>query len=141
MKKFLKLTFVFVCFLLMSFKCSSYEDLNRRDFSVKNNSEETIYVTEATYAKKGEFLTYGYVRNCTAWTLKCVSPGEQYDGRCAIPSDAFPYRELQVLILKESTLRDCSERDLIENDVHDKRYVLTYEELEALNFIIDYKGE
>ena len=140
MKKCLRLTIVFISLMLMSFKCSEEDGLSH-PYSLVNNSGEAIYVSSCDYVEKDNFLTYGYVRNCTGWTFECIQPGESHEDICKIPSDAFPYRELQVLILKESTLRDCSERDLIENDVHDKRYVLTYEELEALNFIIDYKGE
>lgn len=124
----------------MSFTCSEDDGLSH-PYSLVNNSEEAIYVSSCGYVEKGNFLTYGYVRNCTEWTFEYIQPGESYESTCLPPSSVAPYREMQILILRESTLRDCSERDLIENDVHDKRYVLTYEELEAMNFTIDYKGE
>lgn len=47
----------------------------------------------------------------------------------------------QFLIFKQSTLDKYTKEELIEKNIFDKRYVLTYEELEKMNFKIVYTGE
>ena len=45
------------------------------------------------------------------------------------------------LIFKESTINKYSHRELVEQDIYDKRYDLTYDELVAMNFTITYTGD
>jgi len=139
MKNYLKILIVSISLMLMSFQ-SCYEELDSHPFSVINNCEEAIYIESSDFTNKGEILTYGFLRN-TGWSLKLVNPGESYESALITPSTSCPYRELQILIIKESTMKNCPEQALIENDIYDKRYVLTYGELEQLSFKIEYDGK
>lgn len=48
-------------------------------------------------------------------------------------------RKLNILIYKESTLNQYSWQEIQEQNIFDKRYVLTLEELKAMNYTIVYE--
>lgn len=50
-------------------------------------------------------------------------------------------RKLNILIYKESTLNKYSWKEIQEQNIFDKRYVLTLEELKAMNYTIVYEGK
>lgn len=59
------------------------------------------------------------------------------------PYDGKEEREhtYQFMIFKQSTLSNHTIEEIIENDIYDKLYILTYDELEAMNFVITYTDE
>lgn len=62
-------------------------------------------------------------------------------------NEAYPidninsYHTLHVLVYKQSTLDRYTTDELIEQNIYDKRYDLTYDELKAMNFTITYTGD
>lgn len=50
-------------------------------------------------------------------------------------------RKLNILIYKESTLNKYSWQEIQEKNIFDKRYVLTLDELKAMNYKVVYDGK
>ena len=50
-------------------------------------------------------------------------------------------RKLNILIYKESTLNKYSWQEIQKKNIFDKRYVLTLDELKAMNYKVVYDGK
>lgn len=103
-------------------------------FTIKNESTENIYfyanTSDATVMSKDIGKGYGY--------LIPIKIGDFYN----IPFwiNLFNQsKKLNILIYKQSTLDMHSWEDIQKNDIFDKRYVLTLEELKSMNYTVMYK--
>lgn len=120
---------------------------NDRDYDTKyiyvyNETNENIYV--CGWSSDKEFiLTPNYVFNERTDLLQEIRPkcNSLNKGLLIVYDGTEKSVSHQIIIFKQSTLDKYTKEELIENDIFDKRYVLTYEELEAMGFKIVYTGE
>lgn len=59
----------------------------------------------------------------------------------ALKSDFEQGKRLNILVFKESTLSSHSWEQIVENNIYDKLYVLSLEELEAMDYTVVYDGK
>lgn len=95
--------------------------------------------TYSSFVKDSDLITprfaFTELRN-----VKRIAHGKELEIRMPLAMSAYTAC-YQFLIFKQSTLDKYSKEESIEKNIFDKRYVLTYEELEKMNFKIVYTGE
>ncbi len=103
-------------------------------YSIVNKCHEKIYLFQNTI---DSVMTSGYSTH---------QPLEFINSQDTLKSPYYTIlfnnnRKLNILIYKESTLNQYSWQEIQEQNIFDKRYVLTLEELKAMNYTIVYEGE
>lgn len=103
-------------------------------YSITNNCSETIY------------LFHNNIDSLMTSHYSTQKPLEFINSQETLKSPYYTIlfnngRKLNVLIYKESTLKKYSWQEIQENNIFDKRYVLTLDGLKALNYTIVYNGE
>lgn len=134
-------TLISVVLLCVSAIISSCVDTYYHQVRFQNKSDEAILVSyfwsiQEDYPVKDVF-SYHYELNC-----ENVLP----DSTCIIKywyTDRFGYRGhfLKMQVFKYSTMDKYTKEELMENDISDKFYCLTQDELKAMNFEVVYKGD
>ncbi len=61
--------------------------------------------------------------------------------KSSLVGERLERRLFQFLIFKESTLQKYDMKEIILNDIFDKRYVFTYPEFNEMNFCVEYNGD
>lgn len=127
--KYFSLILILLCFQ----GCPEYSEEPNIFFSILNKSGTKIYVV------------YSMTENTISSDEFVVSPTEYIlnDSSLKIPAhtDFFIKRKLGVLIYKEQTLADYTWDEIRSNNIFDKQYIFTLEELKAMNYTIVYEGE
>lgn len=104
------------------------------NYSIINSCPERIYLFQNNI---DSLMTSGYS------TQKPLEFIDSYD------TSITPYhtalfndnRKLNILIYKQSTLNKYSWQEIQEKNIFDKRYVLTLDDLKAINYTIVYNGD
>ncbi len=109
------------------------------------SEEPNIYVNFENKSGAKIYVVYSMTENTISSDEFIIPPTEYIlnDGSLKIPAhtDFFIKRKLGVLIYKEQTLADYTWDEIRSNNIFDKQYVLTLEELKAINYTIVYEGE
>ena len=122
----------FVAMLTMAITCDSSFEME--DVVFENKSGETIFVADVRDFDATEILTPNVVFNSVP--VRKMEDGSSF--RRKVPDDSsFIF---QVLIFKQSTMDKYSKEELIQKNIFDKLYYLTYSDLEAMGFKIVYTG-
>lgn len=122
----------FVAMLTMAMTCDSSFEME--DVVFENKSGETIFVADVRDFDATEILTPNVVFNSVS--VRKMEDGSSF--RRKVPDDSsFIF---QVLIFKQSTMDKYSKEELIQKNIFDKLYYLTYSDLEAMGFKIVYTG-
>ena len=122
----------FVAMLTMAMTCDSSFEME--DVVFENKSGETIFVADVRDFDATEILTPNVVFNSVP--VRKMEDGSSF--RRKVPDDSsFIF---QVLIFKQSTMDKYSKEELIQKNIFDKLYYLTYSDLEAMGFKIVYTG-
>lgn len=120
------------------------------DIIVKNVSSDTIYVCGMDGNEDDAPFTIGkaiYYNRLGEKSLHELCVGEVYKDGGLIYDDKFISQEdisghrYCLFVLKKSTKEKYSIEQIAEQNIYDKKYELTYNELRALNFQINYTGE
>lgn len=132
------LVIAFVCTMFSASTCQELEE--SLYIMVKNDSDEDIIMyTYSSFVKDSDLITprfaFTELRN-----VKRIAHGKGLETRMPLVTSVYTTC-YQFLIFKQSTLDKYSNEELIERNIFDKRYVLTYEEQEKMNFKIVYTGE
>lgn len=116
-------------------------DIDALYFSVENKCGDTIYV--ADYLCESHY--YAYVRGAfmNDFTSYRLLPGETrtfptWDKSVFTDGEG---RTEQIFVIKQSTLNKYPQEVIFQKDTCDKRFVLTYDDLEAMNFKVVYDGK
>ena len=118
--------------LTMAMTCDSSFEME--DVVFENKSGETIFVADVRDFDATEILTPNVVFNSVP--VRKMEDGSSF--RRKVPDDSsFIF---QVLIFKQSTMDKYSKEELIQKNIFDKLYYLTYSDLEAMGFKIVYTG-
>lgn len=108
-------------------------------YSMENKCGDTIYVSRHS-CKSNEFIN---VRRAF-WEssgIYMLQPGETFMFETGWHEENFTEgRTEQILVFKQSTLKKYTKEVMIRKDTCDKRIVLTYDDLKALDFKIVYDG-
>ena len=136
--------YLLLCFLFILFSAMTCEDIDEvgEVFSVTidNSCNEDIYIIEFDWPDNEHILSPVHAFELMPNFLVKVGTDEKYEAVIEM-STAYPSTNYQFLIFKQSTLDKYTKEELIEKNIFDKRYSLTYEELEKMNFKIVYTGE
>ena len=136
---YLYLMVAFVCTMFSASTCQEMEE--SLYVMVKNDSDEGIAMyTYISYVKDSDFITPGFALTELAKFQERIAPGKGLETRMPLVTSVYTAC-YQFLIFKQSTLDKYTKEELIEKNIFDKRYTLTYEELEKMNFKIVYTGE
>ena len=143
--RFLKVAiFCTVCVLCNACSCmigNPGEHVYYQDVKVINKSGETIYALEFMF-KDSTLLTPQYVFEVFGGKLLIETENDSsFIGKIPIPDNELQANDkYQVIIFKQSTLDKYSKEEIIKQNIFDKRYELSYNELKKMNFKITYSG-
>lgn len=134
MKTIKILIFILVCITL--YACPTDEPKTDTDmqFSIKNDTEENIFF----YANTVDTIVTP--RSFIKQNLIMIKPNKSFT--TTFWTELFEKnKKLNILIYKQSTLDSYSWKEIQDANLFDKRYVLTLDELKAMNYIVVYNGE
>lgn len=137
-------SYILICLTFIVLTATTCDDstVYYRDVILLNSIDETIYVEDFMFSDQAELLSPYHVFNLIDLrALKEIPKGSTFIGKFPMLEKADNKMKYQIIIFKQSTLDKYTKEELVENDIFDKRYVLTYEELEAMGFKIVYTGE
>lgn len=129
-----------ICFCLISCKSLLYDwdDVETMQFYVVNDTKETIFVS-GVYSYFEEHDTNWFYLH-TGLTSE-IQPGE-----CGTShnwnierNDLNKYAIFKFIIVRKSVLDTMTKEDVVENNIYDASYVLTYDELESMGFKLVYE--
>ena len=128
-----------IMYLFCLLLCSCTEKCNEEhvDVTICNNSSEKIYyaVEFGRNIPKGDSLKSSSFRYKDYFVSLDAGQKDAIDFQTR-----YLYDGLQVLIIKSSTMDMYDNKSFYEaDDVCDKRFILSYNELEKMGFVIEYK--
>ena len=132
--------YLIICFSYLLFSATTCEEFPEETVPAifQNECEECIYVL-FWGSDAANILTSEQAFKMEEYFTKLQS-GEKYVENIPIMDTDMTFY-YQFLIFKQSTLNKYTKEELIKKNIYDKLYVLTYEELEKMNFKIVYTGE
>lgn len=134
MKTIKILIFILVCITL--YACPTDEPKTDTDmqFSIKNDTEENIFF----YANTVDTIVTP--RSFIKQNLIMIKPNKSFT--TTFWTELFEKnKKLNILIYKQSTLDSHTWKEIQDANLFDKRYVLTLEELKAMDYTVSYTGE
>lgn len=116
-------------------------NVNWQNIQIMNKSGEKIYALEFMF-KDSTLLTPQYVFEVFGGKLLIETENDSsFIGKIPIPDNELQANDkYQVIIFKQSTLDKYSKEEIIKQNIFDKRYELSYNELKKMNFKITYSG-
>lgn len=129
-----------LCLVSIVFMSTTCEDCETMNVYVDNKSEETIWV-ETFFCEDTTLFTPSTVFSLHE-PLKKIISGCVYKFKYCI-YEGFWEKDVnfQILVFRQSTMDKYTKEELIEKEIFDKRYVLSYDDLKAMNFMIIYNDE
>ena len=125
-----------LCMLLCS--CTEGCDEKYVDITIYNNSSESIYVTYMMSSTSDYIISSRDINYKDLYLV--IKPFESYKFRWV--EEQLRCYILHLLIIKSSTMDSYDDKSFYEaDDVCDKRYALTYGDLEKMGFIIEYRDD
>ncbi len=123
--------------LFMATSCPEDDEFETANIIIENQSDELIYIAELRNSRdKYVLLNVNFAMHNNLFSK--IASNHMYDSFFILYNGHAMY---QLLIIKESTLNKFSKEELISNNIYDKLYVLSDEELKAMNYKITYTGE
>lgn len=133
MKRFGSLLIVVVVLLL----CTALQ-CDEPDWVVvmlENQTSETLYVINVNKGDAFENIFKNYSN------AKIVLPHEKLEVTATCPPNHFSGKIINVFyVFKESTFKTYTKEEIVEHNIYDKRYELTYQQLEEMDFTVVYTG-
>lgn len=140
-KAYIILLLVFCVSIIHSCKIGD-ADNEYRFIYLTNKSDETIYVEEfLCYGSKvlSPYIVFDLHEGYLLHEIQC---GEKLGNSLIFDETNENLQKIyQLIVFKQSTLTKYTNEELIENNIYDKLYSFTYEELKAMNFEIIYTGD
>lgn len=131
-----------LCLMAMFCTASACEDFEEDmiDVWLENKSEETIWVKGASFTDGRLISPYDVFRFEN--NVRDVKPEDTYKfWRCIGPERLEQGIEFQIIVFKQSTIDKYTTEELIEQEIFDKRYSLSYDDLKAMDYKVVYTGE
>ncbi len=123
---------ILVCLILQACP-NQYSEEPDLKFIIKNNTDKNIFF----YANTVDTLVCP--KNFIQDNLTLIKNNKSFS--TDFWSILFESKQLNILIYKQSTLDSYSWKEIQDANLFDKRYVLTLDELKAMNYIVVYNGE
>ncbi len=139
MRRFSK--YVFLCFtaiFCMATWCDEYKEEGETSVIVENKSNEKIIINSDHFEEFVNFdasLAFFY-----DYRFKEISAQKKSSVSCYTGTLEMGYN-FQIIVFKQSTLDKYTRKELADSNIYDKLYVLSYDDLKALNFHIIYTGD
>ena len=132
----------FLCLLFTSMTCDNNYNIN--SMTLENKSGETIYLDEFLLYDPKVLSPSVVFSSYESFHLMEIPPGGSFYGAIQLPAMGYlstrPIK-YQIIIFKKSTLDKYTKEELIENNIFDKIYSFTNEELEAIDYKVTYTGD
>ena len=132
-----------IAYLTLSMACDcDNADVDYEIIYISNQSNEIIYCTQNVYFPSAQMPTgltvAGAFNYATPFSEIQLGETSRYG---LLSPTSYEYDNIQIMIFKKNTWDKYSKEELIENNIYDKLYVLSFKELEAMDFKIVYTGE
>ena len=108
-------------------------------FDFVNESDQQISVIQHGYFKRGYIFKLSSFRSWPDHMEKIIQPGECVEFSSFIVGEGID-KTTQILIFKQSTIEEYGRYNIMKNDIYDKRYIISYREVEA-GLKIVYTGD
>lgn len=107
-----------------------------KNITFHNGCKESVYLGFAAFKSSTSNLT---TKMMMSEGMVLIPKGGIYKDMCAVLDN----KELvyQIMIIKSSTYDKYSKDDIVNQNIFDKKYTLSYEQLEAKGFSIEYVNE
>lgn len=117
-------------------------NVNWQNVQIMNKSGEKIYALDFMFYDS-TLLTPQHVFELFDGKLLIETENDSsFIGKIPIPdNDLEANDKYQVIIFKQSTLDKYSKEEIIKQNIFDKRYELSYNELKKVNFKMTYSGD
>ena len=125
----------FLYVTLSATQCEDYEQVN---LAIKNMSSDTVYVINASSKYVNSNMSYSTLRYNLKYAYK-MPPHSAC--KAFVTKPEYSYGKTEVMAYRfytSKTLNDFSLEEIVENDIYDKQYVVTYDDLRALDFQLVY---
>ncbi len=124
MIKYLRFLMLFICMTFL-YGCPNIDDAKYK-FKIRNQSTDSIYFYQTeNFDYFPEYLNSGFI----------IAPNNQ------VPSATnFSYGKIYVWIFDKNIIDNNVFKDVINNDMYLKRYELTLDDLQRMNWEIVYNG-
>ena len=107
-----------------------------KNITFHNRCNESVYLGYATFgSSESEFTT----KMMMSEGMVLIPKDGTYRNMCA----AIDNKELvyQIMIIKSSTYDKYGKDDIVNKNIFDKKYTLSYDQLESKGFVIEYVNE
>lgn len=129
-----------ICVALASILVACEEE--NKTIWFENETGETILLFDNSYIDDNITLSPSVVFSKFEIPQKILNKGKYHHALSEYTVGQMRKgRKIQLLIFKESTFEKYSKRELMEQNIYDKHYALSYDDLKACGFKIVYRGE
>ena len=139
MKPIIRVVLSLVALLMLSACDYSPEPYQVISINFKNQTDNPDYVIESNGSQVDlkQFMALGYYQTAIVWGNETNT----WLSLCIGETSHNDTKELHLILFKQETLNRYTADELVEQNIYDKRYDLTYDELVAMNFTITYTGD
>lgn len=131
-----------LCFVSALFTAMTCDDSNIESVTVtfENKSGDSLYVDDFMFMDDTTFLSPYHVFVLMPYPIEYVPQNGFYEQQANLRMLEQGYK-FQLIVFKKGTLDRYSKDELVEGNIFDKRYVLSYDELKVTDFKIVYTGD
>lgn len=138
------LFYILSCFIFCLFTattCCEGETYEIDIVSVYNNTEDTVYICFDTPEIGTPDLTPYELFTRFPSKLTKKQPFAVYEEMHVCYNGLERDLTYQIIIFKQSTIDKYTKEELMEQEIFDKRYIFTYDDLKAMDYKVVYTGE
>lgn len=130
--------YTILCFLYVALSATQCEDYEQVDLAIKNMSSDTVYVINASSKYVNSNMSYSTLQYNLKYAYR-IPPHSVY--KAFVTKPEYSYSKAEVMAYRfytSKTLNEFSLEEIVEKDIYDKEYVVTYDDLRALDFQLVY---
>lgn len=128
--------YTLLCFLYVALSATQCEDCEQVALAVKNMSSDTVYVINQSSKYVNSNMSYSTLQYNLKYAY-IIPPNETYKATVIKPE--YSDNKTEVIVYRfytSKTLNEFSLEEIVEKDIYDKEYVVTYDDLRALEFLL-----
>jgi hypothetical protein len=155
MNKLLRTIFIFLLFFIIS-SCV-FDRIDKRRLMIYNNSNKEIYNVISPndsiyrlenyddfvykgnyiYTKEGDIKLFGF----TSIKPKEKLPNNGGSTKWDVYFESINDKKVRLFIIKKDSVDKYGWKEILKNNIYNKKYLFTIEDLDKIKWEIEYKGE
>jgi hypothetical protein len=155
MNKLLKTIFIFLLFFILS-SCA-FDKIDKRNIMIYNNSNKIIYSVISSndsiynlenfddfvykgnyiYTKEGDIKWFGFTGINPKDKLQSDGGSTKWD----VYFESIDDKKIRLFIIYKDSVEKYGWKTILSKNIYNKKYYLTIEDLDKMNWEIEYKGK